>query len=178
MENKPKTTVRSVMRALHRDLGFLVIAMLVVHAVSGIDLVYRDRDLSFLRKDKPQEMKLPPDIRPEDLKDQFIFKRMRNFRITGVENNIVSFTGGSYNSTTGDTRYTRKESVFPFNKFIKIHKAMSRQATHVINVLFGIAMLFLAVSSFWMFRPGHKCFTRGIWFTLAGTVITVILIFI
>ena len=178
MDNKPKTTVRSIMRSLHRDIGFLAMAMLAVHAISGIDLVYRDRDIGFLRKDTQREMKLAPDIKPEDLKNQFLFRRMRNFKITGVDDNIVHFTGGSYNSVTGETKYTRKESVFPFNKFIKIHKAISSQATHVINVLFGIAMLFLGVSSFWMFKPGHRCFSRGIRFTVAGAVITIILLFI
>lgn len=175
MENKKKRSVHSIMRALHRDIGFLILGLLVIHVISGIDLVYRDQGTHILKRDKQMAVEMMPNIQPEDLKKNFFFRRMKDFKITKVENDKIYFTGGSYNQKTGDAIITRHEGIFPFNKFIKIHKAISRQPSHWINILFGIAVFFLAVSSFWMYKPGTKFFARGLYFTLAGMAMTIIM---
>jgi hypothetical protein len=47
-----------------------------------------------------------------------------------------------------------------------------------LNVFFGIALLFFAVSVFWMFKPKTPIFNKGLYFALGGIVLTVVLLFV
>ena len=44
--------------------------------------------------------------------------------------------------------------------------------------LLGVALLFFAVSAFWMFKPTSSVFKKGLYFTLGGIVLTVVLLFV
>jgi hypothetical protein len=43
--NKKKISITQVMRALHRDIGFLVVGLIIIYSVSGLVLVFRGTDL-------------------------------------------------------------------------------------------------------------------------------------
>jgi len=60
-------------------------------------------------------------------------------------------------------------------------KNLSAQTTTAIYlnpaiVFFGISLLFFVMSAFWMFLPKTALFKRGLYFTFAGIVLTIILI--
>ncbi|NEW84266.1 MAG: hypothetical protein GZ094_18135, partial [Mariniphaga sp.] len=80
--------------------------------------------------------------------------------------------------TTGVAVYIVKDIIFPFNKFINLHKAISKNPTHWFNLIFGTLLLFMAISSFWMFKPENKNFKRGLYFAGAGVVFVFILLLI
>jgi hypothetical protein len=86
------------------------------------------------------------------------------------------FNNGSYNNATGEVNYIITELRFPFNKLSNLHKSQSSSGLHVFPVIYGIALLFLAVSSYWMYKPGTKHFKRFIIYGGIGLVIAFLLV--
>jgi len=62
MDDNRNKNLSHYMRALHRDIGFFIVGLVVIYAISGITLVYRDTD--FLKKETRVETKLSPGIEP------------------------------------------------------------------------------------------------------------------
>ena len=171
MEQKEKKTFTFYMRALHRDIGFFVIGLTVVYAVSGIVLNYRD--LGFLNVEKTIERQLDPNLDVDQLGNAL---HLRNFKDAKVENGIVSFPQGQKNDATGLAQYKSSEALFPVNKFIALHKTNSKGKTHWFSTLYAVALLFLAISAFWMFKQGTSKFRRGVLIAAAGIVFTIIVL--
>jgi hypothetical protein len=171
METKEKKSVYYNIRYLHRNIGFFILGFVIIYAFSGIALVYRDSD--FLKREKTVSVNLPAETKPADLAQAL---RMREFKILKTEGDVIYFQGGSFNATTGEAIYKVKELIFPFNKFSALHKTPSKNPFHFFNLLFGILMTFMAVSSFWMFKPKSKLFRNGIYIALAGFASAVILL--
>lgn len=161
------------MRIYHRYLGYFLAGIMTVYAISGIVLIFRDTD--FLKSDRQVEKKLEPNLKPEDLGKAL---RIKDFKIESTEANILSFKQGSYNNETGVAVYTAKELPFVLNKLTQLHKASTKQPLYFLNIFFGLALLFFVVSSFWMFLPGTDVFKKGLYFALAGIILTLVLIFV
>lgn len=60
----------------------------------------------------------------------------------------------------------------------QLHKASTKKPLFFLNVFFAMSLLFFVISSFWMFRPSTSIFKKGIYFTIAGIVLTLILLFV
>src|SRR6185436_3924209 len=99
-----KATPNNTMRIYHRYLGYFLAGIMAVYAVSGTVMIFRDT--SFLKFDKQMERQLRPGIKDEELGREL---RMRDFKITKEEGEIVSFEKGTYNRSTGTAKYTSKE---------------------------------------------------------------------
>jgi len=173
LKPKVKKSINYYIRGLHRDLGFFAAGLIVIYALSGMLLVYRDTDL--MKADIQVKKKLAPNMESAKVGETL---RLKNFKVTKTEGETVWFEGGSYNVTTGMAVYTSREIIFPFNKLIGLHKAVSKNPTHWFNILFGMLLLFMAISSFWMFKPENKNFRRGIFLAGAGIVFVFILLLI
>lgn len=171
METKEKKSIYYYIRFLHRNTGFFILGFVLIYALSGITLVYRDSD--FLKQEKTVRVSLPAETKPADLGQAL---RMREFRILKTEGDVIYFEGGSFNTTTGVAIYKVKELIFPFNKLTTLHKTPSNNPFHFFNLLFGILLVFMAVSSFWMFKPKSKLFRNGIYMALAGFATAIILL--
>jgi len=159
------------MRLLHRNVGFFILGLVIVYTTSGIVLVFRDTD--FMKIDRVVKTALPVGTKPDEVGQKL---RLRDFKINGIEGDVVYFEGGSFDSATGETEYTSKELMFPFNKITALHKIPSKNPFHWINLAFGILLLFMAISSFWMFKAKSVVFRKGMYTVLAGIVIALILI--
>jgi len=170
---KGKKSINYYMRVLHRDIGFFVAGIMIVYALSGIVLIYRDTDL--LKSETKVEKTLAPNLEPAKIGEAL---RIRDLKVTKTEGETISFQSGTYNTKTGVAVYTVKDIVFPFNKFINLHKAISKNPTHWFNLIVGIMFLYLAISSFWMFKPDNKNFIRGLYIAGAGIICVIILLFI
>jgi hypothetical protein len=171
MENKEKKSINQIVRVLHRNIGFFVLGFVVIYAFSGITLIYRDSD--FLKQDKTLTVSLPVDIRVGDLGPAL---RLREFKILKTEGDIIYFQGGTFNTKTGEAVNTVKELAFPFNKLANLHKTPSKNPFHWFTLAFGLVMLFMAVSSFWMFNRKSQIFRKGLYTILGGFVFAVILL--
>lgn len=164
---------RSFMRITHRYLGYFLAGIMTVYAVSGVLLVYRDTD--FLKKEKKYST-----IVGKGLSEKVLGKelKIKNLEIESKVGNIVYFKQGSYNLTTGEAKYVKKELPFVLDKMVKLHKAKSEDTLSPLNLFFGIALFFFVISSFWMFNPKTKAFKRGMIFTIAGLIVSIILVLI
>jgi hypothetical protein len=61
-------------------------------------------------------------------------------------------------------------------KFTKMHKATTNSPLFFLNIFFGVSLLFFVLSAFWMFMPSSDIFKKGIYFTLAGIALTLIML--
>jgi len=161
------------MRILHRYIGFFLAGIMAVYAISGIILIFRDTD--FLKKEIAIEKKVNPGGKEAELGKML---GIRELKVLKNEGDILYFKEGIYNSNTGVTNYTAKQLPFVLNKLTQLHKASSKKPLFFLNIFFGVSLLFFVISSFWMFMPKTRIFKKGIYFTVAGTALTLILLFI
>jgi hypothetical protein len=161
------------MRILHRYIGFFLAGIMAVYALSGIVLIYRDTN--FLKRQKQVEKIISTNANPAELGKML---GIRNLKISKTEGSITYFENGTYNSITGAANYTTRELPYILNKLTQLHKASTKQPLFWLNTIFGFSLLFFVVSSFWMFRPNTKIFKKGIYFTIAGIILTLILLFV
>ena len=161
------------MRVTHRYLGYFMAGIMAVYALSGILLVYRDTDL--LKKEKFYDKVIAKNLSEKELGKEL---KIKGFEVKKTENGILHFKGGTYNSATGEAKYQKKELPYLLDKMTKLHKSPSKDKLGGLNVLFGACLFFFVVSSFWMFNPKTKAFKRGMLFTFAGLIISIILLLI
>ena len=104
--------------------------------------------------------------------------RMRDLKVEKEEGDIVTFKQGTYNKTTGVANYSAKVLAPFVDKLQKLHKADTKSPLFFLNIFFGLSLFFFVVSAFYMFLPNTTVFKKGLYFALAGAVLTVILIFV
>ena len=161
------------MRVIHRYLGFFLTGIMAVYALSGVILIFRDTD--FLKQEIHLEKQLKPGVLPEELGQLLDLRRLK---VEKEEGGIYFFKEGTYDKATGAARYTLKELPPALEKMTHLHKAKSGDPLFFLNVFFGLSLLFFVVSSFWMFMPRTAVFRKGMYFTLAGIVLVLILLFL
>jgi uncharacterized iron-regulated membrane protein len=159
------------MRVYHRYLGFFLAGIMAVYALSGIILIFRET--SFLKKEVHQVKNLKPQLSGEELGRELKIKGFKQERLVG---DIVYFKQGTYNQATGLADYTQKEYSFLVKKMTNLHKASTKHPLFYLNVFFGVSLFFFVISSFWMFMPKTTIFKKSMYFTLAGVVLTFVLL--
>jgi len=160
------------MRVLHRYLGFFLAGIMAVYAISGIILIFRDTD--FLRSERLIQKTIKPNIPKENLGKAL---HIKGFKVQKEENGIYYFQQGTYNKNTGFASYTAKKLPYVLDRMAHLHIATSSQPLFFLNIFFGVALLFFVISAFWMFMPSSSIFKKGLYFTLAGIVLTLLLLF-
>lgn len=169
---RPSTTSR-LMRVTHRYLGFFLAGVMAMYAISGTVLIFRDTD--FLKQQTAFAKTVAPGLAAEPLGKELGIK---NLKITREEAGIVYFKDGQYNSATGEAAWTTRELPVVLNRMTHLHKAKTADPLYYFNLFFGASLLFFVLSSFWMFMPGTDVFRKGLWFTLGGVVLVLILLFV
>ncbi len=168
-----KTSLSTSMRIIHRYLGFFLAGIMAVYSLSGIVLIFRDTD--FLKNEKQIVKELKPGLEAKELGQEV---RNRELKVTKTEGDLVYFNNGTYNKATGHTEYKVKELPFVINKLTGLHKAKTGDPLYFLNIFFGVSLFFFVISSFWMFMPKTSIFKKGIAFTIAGIVLTLVLLFV
>ena len=161
------------MRVYHRYLGFFLAGIMAMYSISGILMIFRNTD--FLKVDKIRTTTIPTDTKTEELGRAL---RIREFKIEREENGIIYFRQGQFDKNTGVATVTVRELPGVLEKFTKIHKATTDSPLFFLNIFFGLSLLFFVLSSFWMFLPRTTIFRKGLYFTLAGIILTLVLLFI
>ncbi len=160
-------------RVIHRYLGFFLAGIMIVYAISGIVLTFRNTD--YLKKEIHHEKVLESNIAAEDLGKAL---GMGRFRVDKEEGDLLYFQGGTYNKRTGVAEYTEKKLPLLLENMNKIHKMHSGHPLFWLGIFFGISLLFFAVSAFWMFKPTTSVFKKGMYFTIGGIILTILLLFV
>ncbi len=161
------------MRIIHRYLGFFLAGIMAVYSLSGIVLIFRDTD--FLKQEKRITKQVKPQSNAEELEKLLGMKRLK---VVKEEGGVIFFENGSYNKANGTAEYSVKELPLLLKKMTHLHKAKSAEPLFFLNIFFGIGLLFFVISSFWMFMPSTSIFKKGMYFTLAGVALTLLLLFI
>jgi hypothetical protein len=60
--------------------------------------------------------------------------------------------------------------------FVDLHKANSKKGVHWFTVTYGVLLGFLAISSFWMLKPGSVTYKREVAFAVLGVVFVALVI--
>jgi len=171
MNNGKKPSMKA--RIMHRYLGYFLTGIMAVYAISGVTLIFRDADT--FKKEVLIEKTVAPSLAKETLGKALGIKRLT---VDREENGIYYFKDGMYNVKTGEANYTKKQLPYLLNKITKFHKAKSGDPLFFLNIFFGLALLFFVISAFWMFLPSSTIFKKGLYFALAGAVLTLVLLFV
>ncbi|MBI1182764.1 hypothetical protein GC194_00730 [bacterium] len=161
------------MRIYHRYLGFFLVGIMAMYALSGIVLIFRDSNV--FKKEVQKTQTLPQGTSLEELGRAL---RIRDLKIEKTEGDMVYFEQGVYNTTTGEATYTQYELPFVLEKMTHLHKTSSDKPLAFLNIFFGVSLLFFVVSSFWMYLPKTDIFKKGLYFVAAGVVLTLLLLFV
>ena len=159
-------------RTIHRYLGFFLAGIMAVYAISGMILVFRNTD--FLKTVTVEERQLSPGLSDGDLAANL----KQNVRVEKQEGSTVFFRGGTYDQSNGKVVLTKKELPYLLGKMEKMHKATTESPLYYLNLFFGLSLLFFVISAFWMYSPKMPVFKKGLYFTLAGIVLTLIMLFV
>ena len=143
-------------RVLHRYLGFFLSGIMFMYALTGITLTYRDK---------------------ETFKTEVVIERQIE---KGLESTpeIRGAKNIEYNSETGDLKYIQMQPPKFLGMMEKMHKATSSTPLFFLNIFFGVGLLFFVVSAYWMFLPETDVFKKALYFTLAGIVISALMILV
>nr|WP_318312384.1 PepSY domain-containing protein [Muricauda sp. DH64] len=160
-------------REFHRYLGFFLAGIMAVYAISGIVLTFRTTD--FLKSEHEVIKTLEPNLDEDALGSAL---RKRGFKVSKTEGDLVYFDGGTYNAKTGEAAYTEKRLPAILESMNKLHKMHTGNPLFWLGIFFGIALLFFAVSAFFMFRPSAPIYKKGLYFAAAGFLLTIVLLLV
>ena len=161
------------MRVYHRYLGFFLAGIMAIYSISGIILIFRNTD--FLKREKYKTTIVEPNLNEEALGKAI---KVKELKFVKKEGDITFFKQGNYNISTGKASYTVKELPYIIGKMNNFHKANTKHPLFYLNIFFGLSLMFFVISTFWMFAPGARIFKKGILFTIAGVLLTLILLFV
>lgn len=169
MSRKSENTFRE----FHRYLGFFLAGIMAVYAISGIVLTFRNTD--FLKKEVTITKTIPAGLNEEKLGKEL---GMRFFKADKTEGDTVYFGNGTYNKATGDVSYTEKRQPIVIEKMNNLHKMHQGNPLFWLAIIFGIGLLFFSVSAFFMINPKAPIYKKGIYFAVAGFLLTVVLLMV
>ncbi len=167
-----KKPVNQKFRTVHRYVGNFLAGIMAVYAISGIVLIFRDTN--FLKSEHQIEKVLKPNIRTENLAKELKVRSLQNLKENA---DTISFKNGTYNKTTGLAQISVMKLPMVLDKLTHLHKAKSGDPLYWFNIFFGISLLILVITSFWMFRPKTRIFTKGLYFSLSGIALILVMIF-
>jgi hypothetical protein len=146
---------------------------MAVYAISGIAMIFRNDDTFKIITEI--ETTLPFNLDESALGKALKIKRLAVERVEGVQ---LIFKEGTYNQTTGETVYLKKELPYILDKMKHLHKATTNSPIFWLNIFFAVSLLFFVISSFRMFLPHTSVFKKGIYFTIAGILMTLLILFV
>lgn len=145
---------------------------MIIYAISGITLVFRATDA--FKSAVTRQIEVDPNISIEELGREL---RIRNFQATENEN-LVEFEAGSLDRATGIATVTSMELPAWLDKITHLHKATTNDPLYYFNIFFGVSLFFFSISAFFMFLPKTPIYRKGIYFTLGGIVLTIIMLLV
>ena len=168
-----KTSFSLKVRVIHRYLGFFLVGIMSVYALSGVVLIFRNTDV--FKQEIHYTKQVQPNASSEELGELLDIRRLK---ATKEEQGKIYFKEGVYDKESGVAQYTLKELPFLLDKMTHFHASKSGDPLYFFNIFFGVALLFFSLSSFFMFLPKTSVFKKGLYFIIAGIVLTLLVLFI
>ena len=183
----------NTVRSLHRDLGYFVIGLTLIYAITGI--ILSGRGLGWFKQEIKSEIVIEQNISSKDFNKKFIqvvkegklleifpedsyssVEKHLKLKQTKVEENISYYQAWrslkiKYDKSTGNTLVKYKGYPFVVEVFVEAHKASHESAWFYLAIIYSVILSFLAISSFWMVKGKNGFKRRGVYFMLAGFVV-------
>lgn len=159
-------------RVLHRYLGFFLAGIMAMYAISGIIMIFRETN--FLKTETIETRQLEPNLTGGELSP----KLRMGVKVEKKEGDVLYFKDGNYNVVTGVATVQKMKLPFVLEKMERLHKATTDSPLYYFNIFFGASLLFFVLSAFWMFMPSMPIFKKGVYYAIAGMILTMILLFI
>ena len=167
--------VRRWLRIIHRDLGYLMVGICLVYAISGILLTHMNgKDPAY--RSSSYTLTFPVGLDQKQLaalwQEDTSRPALRNIRPVDTDHSRLVLQGGIgvYNAADGTLDYEmhrKRELVYWINK---LHYNRVEGWSFMAD-LFAVSLIFFAVSGLFMV-PGRKGFLgRGKWFLLVGLLV-------
>lgn len=170
------------LRLVHRDLGYLLVGICIVYAVSGILLNHMDgKDPAF--KTTLSEQTLGKDLDEIQIKNLWdANKELPGLkRVLPIDNDhyrlMLDGGVGVYSSTTGIIEYEVHEKRPVIYWFNRLHYNRVG-GWSVVGDFFAVSLIFLAVSGLFMIKGKNGFWGRGKWLFLIGIMIPVLYVLI
>ncbi len=160
------------MRVIHRYLGFFLAGVMAMYAISGIIMIFRQTN--FLKHEVISEKQIEPNLSQSEL-EPILKMPVRNPK---TENGIIQFDKNTYDPKTGLVILKKMELPYIIDKMERLHKATTKSPLYYFNIFFGLSLLFFVISAFWMYTPKMPIFKKGIYFTIGGIILTLIMLFV
>lgn len=162
------------MRLIHRYLGFFLAGVMAIYALSGIILIFRKTD--FLKHEVKKEQVIAANLAPEAVGETL---KVKNFKVVATDGDVITFgEKNTYNRATGEVITYKKQYGYVVGKLTHLHKSTTNDPLYYLNIFFGFGLLFFVISAFWMYMPGGEILRKGLAFTAAGVIITLIMLFV
>ncbi|NVK57645.1 MAG: PepSY domain-containing protein [Alteromonadaceae bacterium] len=161
----------NTLRQYHRWIGFFLAGIMAVYALSGVLLIFRKTD--FLKFEQASYRQLESGLSGKGVGEQL---RIRGFKVVEETDGVITFQQGRYNKQSGEAVVKSKDYPFPLNKMVKLHKATTSSPLFIMNIAFGVALLFFVVSAFLMFLPRALPFKNGLKIAGVGFVFAVLVV--
>ena len=161
------------MRIYHRYLGFFLAGIMAIYSISGIIMIFRDTD--FLKQENQKVLTVATGLESHAVGAAI---KIKNLKIISDTLDVITFPQGTYNKITGVADFKVKELPYLLDKMTKMHKATNKDPLYYFNIFFGLSLFFFVISSFYMFMPGTTIFKKGMYFTLAGIVLVLVMLFV
>jgi len=178
--------IRKLLRILHRDLGYFIVAMTVIYALTGIYLNHRhdfNPDYKIYISDfkvgnnfssNPTEAEVRKVL--EDQQHDVVYKK-HYVNSEGLVKIFIENGEAVINPKTGKgtMQYLEKRPViFELNK---LHRASIGTLWKWVSDTMAVILIFVAVSGLFLLK-GKRGFSRwGWWLTIAGIVVPLFFIF-
>lgn len=159
------------MRVYHRYLGFFLAGIMAVYALSGILLIFRTTD--FLKSEVKEEQQIEIGLTSDEISPKL---RLGEFK--KQEGETLFFEKGEYDASSGMVTASKMKLPYLLDQMAHLHKSSTKDPLFYLNIFFGLALLFFVVSAFFMYMPGTDVLKKGLYFTVAGVALTLVLLFV
>lgn len=187
-------------RSLHRDLGYFVIGLTLIYAITGI--ILSGRGLGWLEKEFNESSYTKKNIEVENFNEEFInlvisahfdeifpknsykdVKKHLKLKMYKQTNEFLFFQAWrsldvKYEIKTGLIELKYVGYPMAVKLFVHAHKENHESAWFYLAILYSLILSFLAISSFWMVKGKNGFAKRGVYFMLAGFVVVGVFLYI
>ena len=167
-----------IIRVIHRDLGFFVVGMTLVYAISGILLNHLGtKDPAF--KTEAKTLQFPPKLTENELStawqaDKQLPTLKRIMRIDENRLRLFLESGiGEYNASNGSLSYERYKKRVLVYWMNRLHYNKVKHWSPVADFFAG-ALILLAITGLFMVKGKRGLAGSGKWYLLIGLIIPIL----
>ncbi|MBU0473661.1 MAG: PepSY-associated TM helix domain-containing protein [Bacteroidetes bacterium] len=179
---------RRLIRVLHRDIGYVAATLTVIYSISGIAVNHiNDWNPNYIVEKnlisiKPIHDSVYTAIEAKQyvVSELNITDSIKSYFRTSPHEIDIFLEGKTFsaNLTTGDVIVESIGNRRGFKESNFLHLNKVKNLWTWIADLFAVALIFLAISGFFMIKGKQGFFGRGKWFLLLGTVIPILFLVI